>query len=329
MLAVLLAAQAPAQRPTPETPPIIGEPKSPFIAPATIDNNLEVTGDTLKAKSIDTRMAVDVSINGGGPYRFMVDSGADRSVIGRALADRLALEPAEQLLLHGTAGSLVVDTVHLNGLKVGSSLIDHIQAPALPEQYMGAQGMIGIDALSGQRLRFDFDTNQIVVQDARIPETHDNNGQEIVVTARRQHGQLIIAEARAGAQKVFAVIDSGADVTIANSALREKIFAKRRVPPTQKITLIGVTGQEIPADLIILPQLQIGGIFIQDVPVAFADAPPFALFGLAEQPALLLGTDLLRSFRRVSLDFRNRRVRFTLRRDTSTVPVIANGASVQ
>jgi hypothetical protein len=38
--------------------------------------------------------------------------------------------------------------------------------------------------------------------------------------------------------------------------------------------------------------------------VAFSDAPPFDLFGLSEQPALLLGTDVLKSFKRLSLDFR-------------------------
>ena len=63
-----------------------------------------------------------------------------------------------------------------------------------------------------------------------------------------------------------------------------------------------------------LPQVEIGGIVLRDVPVAFVDVPPFALFGLDKQPALLLGTDLLGIFRRVSLDFRNRKVRFTLPR---------------
>jgi hypothetical protein len=37
------------------------------------------------------------------------------------------------------------------------------------------------------------------------------------------------------------------------------------------------------------------------------------MFGLADEPALLLGSDVLEAFRRVSLDFRNRKVRFVLR----------------
>jgi hypothetical protein len=48
--------------------------------------------------------------------------------------------------------------------------------------------------------------------------------------------------------------------------------------------------------------------------MAFADVPPFRAFGLSGEPALLLGTDLLESFRRISLDFRARKVRFQLRK---------------
>ena len=49
--------------------------------------------------------------------------------------------------------------------------------------------------------------------------------------------------------------------------------------------------------------------------------PPFKLFGLADEPALLLGTDILETFRRVSLDFRARKVRFQLRRCSASVTI--------
>ena len=80
------------------------------------------------------------------------------------------------------------------------------------------------------------------------------------------------------------------------------------------MTLISVTGQTLVADLMAVPELRVGGVTAMNVQVAFVDAPPFALFGLSRQPALLLGTDLLQAFRRVSLDFRRRKVRFSLRR---------------
>ena len=63
-----------------------------------------------------------------------------------------------------------------------------------------------------------------------------------------------------------------------------------------------------------IAELRLGPVVLEDVPMAFADVPPFKMFGLSNEPALLLGTDLLESFRRISLDFRARKVRFQLRR---------------
>jgi repressor of nif and glnA expression len=57
------------------------------------------------------------------------------------------------------------------------------------------------------------------------------------------------------------------------------------------------------------------------VPIAFADIPPFDVFGIADKPSLLLGTDLMENFRRVSLDFHERKVRFQLKRCESRTVV--------
>jgi len=54
--------------------------------------------------------------------------------------------------------------------------------------------------------------------------------------------------------------------------------------------------------------------------------PPFTVFGLSKEPALLLGTDLLETFRRVSLDFRARKVRFQLRKCGSTGVIISTSS---
>ena len=63
------------------------------------------------------------------------------------------------------------------------------------------------------------------------------------------------------------------------------------------------------------------------MPIAFADVPPFDVFGLSDEPALLLGTDLLETFRRISLDFRARKVRFQLRRCSQSVAIGPTGRS--
>lgn len=302
ILAAALAAVAAA--PPDRTPPT--------IPPASLDDTLEVTGDAVAAKVIETRMAVDVMVDGGGPFRFIVDSGADRSVIGAGLARRLGLPAGPAVMLNGMAGASRVDTVRLGQLRIGASVIPDIVAPALPERNLGAQGLLGIDALAEQRLMLDFDKKAITVQDARRPAPVQSRD-EIVVTARRRNGQLILTEVTAADRTIYAVIDTGSQATVGNTALLERITRMRRPPPGREVTLVSVTGEVIVAKEVVLRELRIGGVTLKGVPVAFVDAPPFALFGLAKQPALLLGTDVLGVFRRVSLDFRNRKVRFTLR----------------
>ena len=284
----------------------------PIIPPATIDNNLEVVGEALAAEERRTRLFIDVLVNGKGPYSFLVDSGADRSVIGAGLAERLALPVDANVLVRGMAGTSPATTVFIETLSIGSSRIYGIVAPALPERYLGAQGIVGIDALTDQRLLLDFDKRTVVIQDSRQPQVREEG--EIVVTARRRKGQLILTQASVDGDRTYAVIDTGSELTIGNSAMLRRVLRGRSKPPMQTIDLVSVTGVSFTAEVTTLAELRVGGVILKNVTVAFTDAPPFELFGLEKQPALLLGTDLLKSFKRLSLDFRNRKVRFVLRR---------------
>ena len=283
----------------------------PMIPTATIDDSLEITGETLEAAQQRSRLFIDVSVNSAGPFRFLVDSGADRSAIGSGLAERLRLPAGDQVRLQGMAGVMMVRTVIIDRLSLGKSEITGIRAPALAERDLGAQGLIGIDALAEQRLLLDFEARTVTVQDARTAPV--NQAGEIVVTARLRKGQLIITQASIDDQRISAVIDTGSEVTLGNMALRRRLFGTKARTEARTISLISVTGQTLEVETIPMRRIRIGGVYLDNVVVAFADASPFALFGLEKQPALFLGSDLLKSFRRVSLDFRNRKVRFWLR----------------
>lgn len=288
-------------------------PAEPKIPPATIDESLEITGDSIAAE-LGSRMYIDVQVNDRGPYRFLVDSGADRSVIGAGLAERLALPADDVVMLRSMAGTSEARTVRIDSLRLGTTEVNAITAPALPERHLGAQGLIGIDALADQRILLDFDARNVIIQDSRQPQAKAA-GDEIVVTARRRKGQLILTQVSiGGGSSTYAVIDTGSEISVGNSALLRRLYGKRKVAGLRTITLTSVTGATLEAQVAVLPELRIGGILINNAVIAFTDAPPFALFGLDRQPALLLGTDLLKSFRRLSLDFRQRKVRFTLRR---------------
>lgn len=281
------------------------------LPPAVIDDNLAIGGDDIDARKVRTRMTVAVQVNGTGPYRFVVDSGADTTVVGQRIARNLKLPAGTPVLLNGMTDSSRVDRVLVDQFQLGQSTIRDLQLPVLQERDLGGEGMIGIDALVEQRLMMDFEKRVIKVEDATVPPPRLDG--EIVVVARRRRGQLILTQVTANKRPIEAVIDTGSEITIGNMALREQLI--RRVPDKfSKIEVTGVTGVKMDLELARVAELKIGTITLRDVPVAFAEVPPFAVFGMSKQPSLLLGTDILEAFRRISLDFHARKVRFQLRR---------------
>ncbi|QAY79550.1 aspartyl protease family protein [Sphingosinicella sp. BN140058] len=306
-------------RPAPATPP-----NMPPLPPAAIDDGLEIGGEEIEARKVETRLTVEVRVNGRGPYHFIVDSGADTSVVGLRIARELELPLGRPVLLNNMTDRNVVDRVKVAALTLGSTTITDLELPALRERDLGGAGMIGIDALVRQRLMMDFEKRQIRVEDAT--KKWKAQPGEIVVTGRLRRGQLILTHVKAAGLALDAVIDTGTQVTIGNLALRDK-FVRRMRGKIQKVTATGVTGTDVELDFATIPELQLGAVTLRNVPMAFADVPPFEVFGLSKQPALLLGSDLLETFRRVSLDFKDRKARFQLRRCAAQSVTISTAPS--
>jgi predicted aspartyl protease len=298
--------------------------KMPPLPPAVIDDTLAIGGEDIDARKVRTRMTVAVQLNGKGPYRFVVDSGADTSVVGQRIANTLQLPAGTPVLLNGMTDSSRVNRVLVDSLQLGDSTITNLQLPVLLERDLGGEGMIGIDALVQQRLLMDFEKRVIKVEDARQPV--QSLPDEIVVVARLKRGQLILTQVTANRKTVDAVIDTGSEITIGNLALRDKLI-RGNADKFTTIGVTGVTGVTVNLQLARVAELRLGSVTLRNVPMAFAEVPPFAVFGLTDKPALLLGTDLLETFRRVSLDFRARKVRFQLKRCGSTGIIISTSPS--
>ena len=286
----------------------------PPLPPAQIDNSLAVEGEELNARKVETRLSVEVRVNGRGPYQFVVDSGADTSVVGLRIARDLNLPLGTPALLNNMTDRNIVDRVKVDELTVGPSTIRDLELPALRELDIGGAGLIGIDALVRQRLMMDFEKKQIQVEDAAKPMRVLPG--EIVVTARLRRGQVILTKAMAAGLPLDAVIDTGSQITIGNLALRDKLLRRKR-GNFRTVVGTGVTGKSVDLQVAEIAELRLGTVLLRNVPMAFADLPPFKAFGLTDKPALFLGTDVLSAFRRVSLEFQARKVRFQLRRCTA------------
>lgn len=259
-------------------------------------------------------MTVPVTIGAAGPYRFVVDTGAERTVIARELATRLGLAPGRSVHVTAMAGSARYGTVVIPDLRIGSPgpgarlSARGIEAPALVARNLGAAGLVGIDTLQGHAVTIDFAAQAMtVVPSTRRLRKERFGPDDIVIHARNLFGQLVVTDATYHGHRVRVVIDTGADTSMGNLALRRLV--RLGATPLPQISLLSVTGATLPADLAVLDRVRIGDTGFANLPVAFADAAPFTRLGIADRPALLLGMDAIRMFGRVRIDFANRELR--------------------
>jgi predicted aspartyl protease len=256
-------------------------------------------------RDADARMTVPVRIGANGPFRFLIDTGSQNTVVAISVAKQLALKLDRRAMIISVAGSMMADTVMLDEIGLGRRSYYGLVAPLLDRGDIGADGIIGLDGLQGQRVLMDFNRNIIAVGDAR--RLGGNDGFEIVVEARRRSGQLIMTDAVIDGVRVSVVIDTGAEGTIGNRAL-QRALSNRRV--VAQAVLTSVTGHTITADIGVGRNLRLGGMDISNLPLAFADTPAFAAMNLDRRPAILLGMRELRLFNRVAIDFTTRKVFF-------------------
>jgi predicted aspartyl protease len=269
--------------------------------------------DALGFASVDKRMTVRVEVAGRGPYEFVVDTGAERTVVSHDLAALLALKPGRRVRVTAMTNAAEVGTVMVPSLRVGRIAAHMLEAPALDQANMGAPGMLGLDALQGHAVTIDFDASEMQVTPSRRHVETARPG-DIVVSAKSQFGQLIVTDARCHGHRVAVVIDTGTPVTIANRAFLAMLGKPPKALGT--VSLVSALGELMVADYVQVDHLEIGAVRFNDVPLAIDDAAPFRRFGLATEPALLIGMDTLRLFREVDIDFANRRIRFSLPRPT-------------
>ena len=238
------------------------------------------------------RMTVPVMINGQGPFDFVVDTGADRTVISEELAKQLNLPQSGTATLHAMGGSAKVKLVSIKTVQVSTNIAKRVEAAALPRRNVGADGLLGIDSLKNQRIVMNFQSNTMRVEPASVPEEAvPEDSDLIIVTAKTRLGQLVMVDADANGQKIWVVVDTGAQNSIANTRLRALLV--KRVPETEikSISMVDVLGRTTPAEYTIVSKLRIGGVSMGNAAIAFADAHPFRLFGLTRKPSMLLGVE--------------------------------------
>jgi predicted aspartyl protease len=257
------------------------------------------------------RMTIPVWLDEQGPFNFVVDTGADRTVLSSNLAQQLGLPSGPELIVHSIAGSMSAPTRRVRSLRFGKARLRDLTLPVLSGANIDADGLLGVDALKGRSVFMDFRRGQLSVQAPLSRTMRVRAPNEAIIAASTAFGRLTVVDTRVEGIRATAFMDSGGGLTIGNLALAQAI--RRRVKATDTdaaIHIVGVTGQTVTGVARLVRYIEMEDVRVTNIPMAFCDLHLFDMWGLRDRPTLLLGVDVLRMFSRVELDFGNKSVLF-------------------
>lgn len=258
------------------------------------------------------RVVAPVTVNGQGPFRFIVDTGANRSVLSDGLAARLGLTPGGVDQVHSVHGVTMAPLVSVNSLRYGDVALNALALPMLSGNVLaGEHGLLGVDGMSGRRLRMDFERNCIEIVPSR--QARRLRGWS-TIRGEMRFGHLVIVQGSINGIRVNLLVDTGSDSSLANVALREAMNARQRRRPRQEQTIAYTAGQPVVLENSILVQrMMMGELEVRNVTAYVGDFHIFRLWGLIEEPTLLLGMDVLSRARGLAIDYGRSTVHLSVR----------------
>jgi hypothetical protein len=250
------------------------------------------------------RVVVPVTINNQGPFRFIVDTGANHSTIAPHLVKMLGLTPSETtpILVDGITGSGHVSYVTVDRLQAGALLLEGETLPVISAPTLaGADGILGAAGLTTNSLTIDFQHNRVSIG--------SNVGAAIRSQSTKIHAErltygLITLHTRMGGIRVLTVLDTGSERTLGNLALRDALHAKDLPGAVVEVTTVyGATEEIETAEIRRAPTIVMESLRMTDVKVLYGDFHIFRVWEMSEKPAMIIGMDVLGTIPALGIDF--------------------------
>jgi predicted aspartyl protease len=240
----------------------------------------------------------------------VLDTGASDSAITAPVASALGLapDPSHPVLVRGVAGSAIVPTVHVDSLTVGDLELASLTLPIIADALGGAEGVLGASGLSDKRIDIDFLHDRIT-----IARSHGQGAPFGFVTLPMEHTGpgLLMVRGSVDRVRVHAVIDTGAQRSIGNEALRAALVSRHvKGTPDQ---IFDVTTAVQGGEMFVSPPIVLGGIEIRGAGITYGEVRIFEHWQLTHEPAILIGMDALGLLGALIIDYRRRELELRVR----------------
>src|SRR5580692_3167700 len=214
------------------------------------------------------RIWAPVLINGRGPFRLVLDTGASSSAVTAlvALALDMPTDRSPPVILRGVTGEASVPTIKVDTLSVGDLAVDSPLLPIVPDALGGAEGILGSEGLKNKRIFIDFRHDQISITYSRDERSERGFA---TVPFKLIHGQLIVVDALVGQVRTHAIVDTGGQSTIGNLALRAALNERSFNYHGKPDRIVGATLAEQAGELVGAPAIAMGPIQMRDAGVTF------------------------------------------------------------
>lgn len=276
---------------------VVATPEPRYVAPTTRDRI--------------GRIWAPVLINGRGPYRLVLDTGATQPAVTQRVVDELGLPVRSvKVKLLGATGSAVVSAVDVDTLEFGDLQVERLRLPIVPDAFGGADGVLGGDALKDKRIVIEFQDDRITI--VRSKHKPAPSGYSVVPFSLDARGGLRI-RAKVGPVDVTALIDTGAQNTVGNLALRQALIGQRNHPDDGETAVVGVTEHVQQAARVRVPDIVVGRVVVHNAEIMFSDLRIFEHWGLQSKPALLIGMDVLGQLDTLVVDYGRRELQVRMR----------------
>ena len=269
----------------------------------------------------DGRVSTDVVIDGQGPFSFLLDTASSRTMLFEHLRQKLGLMPSE-------AGTLKVYAMNNIGtampvkpreLRLASQAVTGLTLGVLPddvrppEGVKGADGILGMDALSNYFLMMDHDALRLRLMDPANPGTDIYrrwpSAELTPYRAKDIDVTLWWLRAKFGDQGVTALLDMGSGITMINWNAAEKLGLRKssfdKAPISQNLR--DALGTLEPVVTVKGLTIGISDRTFAAQTVIVANAAVFRYFGLDNKAAAIIGPALLR-YNSLAIDFNKRRI---------------------
>ena len=249
-------------------------------------------------------------LNGQGPFRLVLDTGANRSAVIQKVADALGegARTTSTVRVRGVTGTGMYPLIRVDRMDIGDLLLEPAFLPVVQDVFGGADGVLGNEGLRDKRIVIDFRNDSITVR--RSKREQPGAGFE-TLPVRMMRDYLLVVDVVIGRVRTKAIIDTGAPDSLGNLALLEAL--KKQAEDDPGTDIVGVTLDVERGSRVRMPTIYMQGVQIRGAVLTFSDVHIFQHWRMTREPAVMVGMDVLGVLDQLIIDYKSRQLHMLTR----------------